>query len=354
MARTPRRLQQRKRINDLLVPYSDAFQSAFMRAVDDLREGANYTQILAALEAGDVEAAVQAVGIDIAVFTDMDIALRTTYVAGGQQSAAAMQGLQGNVRFDGRAAAAEAWIARYSSDLIQGIVQDQIEMVRNHITEGLRTGQNPRSIALDIVGRLNRSTGRREGGVLGLTDQQAQWLRNARTELEAGSAALKESGRSGALRKYMDRSARDGRYDRTIEKAIRDKTPLTKEQIDRIVRGYESKLLRSRGETVARTEVMRALHKGQNDQIHQMVANGTVRADQVRRIWRTAQDKDVRHSHDAMEGQSVGLDEPFTSGNGNALMFPGDPNAPLDDIINCRCDMEVRIDFLSNISGVRT
>lgn len=346
MARTPRRLQQRKRINDLLVPYSDAFQSAFMRAVDDLREGANYTQILAALEAGDVEAAVQAVGIDIAVFTDTDMALRATYVAGGQQSAAAMQGVQGNVRFDGRAEAAEAWIAQYSSDLIQGIVQDQVEMVRNHITEGLRAGQNPRSIALDIVGRLNRATGRREGGVLGLTDMQADWLRRARQELEDGT--------KGSLNKYLKRTATDGRYDRTVEKALREGKPLTQEQIDRIIRGYESKLLKSRGETIARTEVMRALHKGQDDQIRQMVAKGIVRADQVRRIWRTAQDKDVRHSHDAMEGQTVGLDEPFISGNGNALMFPGDPNAPLDDIINCRCDMEVRIDFLSNISGVRT
>lgn len=345
MARTPRRVRQRRRINDLLAPYSDAFQSAFMRAVDDLREGANYTQILAALEAGDVEAAVAAVGIEPAAFTELDLTARTAYNAGGQQSAAAMRGIEGNVRFDGRAPLAEAWITQYSSELIQGIVQDQIEMVRQHITEGLAAGRNPRSIALDLTGRLNRATGQREGGVLGLTTQQDQWLLNMRRELESGDPS--------ALKHYLTRESRNKRYDRQIRRSMQEGQRLSDERISIMLRDAENKMLRQRGETIARTEVMKALHKAQDDQLHQMVEKGLVRPEQVRRIWRTAQDNDVRHSHDAMEGQSVGLNEPFTSGNGNQLMYPGDPNAPAEDVINCRCDVEVRIDFLANIQGVR-
>jgi hypothetical protein len=43
-----------------------------------------------------------------------------------------------------------------------------------------------------------------------------------------------------------------------------------------------------------------------------------------------------------MHGQKVAIDEPFTSGLGNRLMYPADPAAPPEDSILCRCAVTVR------------
>jgi len=44
-----------------------------------------------------------------------------------------------------------------------------------------------------------------------------------------------------------------------------------------------------------------------------------------------------------MDGQEVGLEEPFTDGDGNRLMFPGDPNAPPATTVSCRCVVTHRV-----------
>ncbi|MFD8509700.1 phage minor head protein [Streptomyces antimycoticus] len=52
--------------------------------------------------------------------------------------------------------------------------------------------------------------------------------------------------------------------------------------------------------------------------------------------WRTRGDSRVRHSHDRVDGQLRLLDEPFRVG-GHDMMHPGDPTAPADETVNCRC-----------------
>jgi hypothetical protein len=51
-------------------------------------------------------------------------------------------------------------------------------------------------------------------------------------------------------------------------------------------------------------------------------------------------DERVRHSHAAMNNQVQPLEQPFISGNGNALMYPADPSAPDDEVYGCRCSLE--------------
>ena len=51
----------------------------------------------------------------------------------------------------------------------------------------------------------------------------------------------------------------------------------------------------------------------------------------------TAAYERVRVSLVAMNGQSRDLQEPFTSGAGNSLRFPGDPLGPASDTVNWRC-----------------
>jgi hypothetical protein len=50
-----------------------------------------------------------------------------------------------------------------------------------------------------------------------------------------------------------------------------------------------------------------------------------------------------------MEGQTVKYGEKFVSGLGNELAYPGDPDAPAEDRINCRCWREFRINFYAGL-----
>ena len=52
--------------------------------------------------------------------------------------------------------------------------------------------------------------------------------------------------------------------------------------------------------------------------------------------WVTRHDDRVRSSHEALDGVSVPIDQPFQA-EGGALMFPGDRSAPIGEWINCRC-----------------
>ncbi|MDZ4232541.1 MAG: phage minor head protein, partial [Dietzia sp.] len=56
----------------------------------------------------------------------------------------------------------------------------------------------------------------------------------------------------------------------------------------------------------------------------------------MHKVWVATTDARTRDSHFAADGQRVGLDEPFLIG-GTRLSYPGDPNAPAAEIVNCRC-----------------
>lgn len=59
------------------------------------------------------------------------------------------------------------------------------------------------------------------------------------------------------------------------------------------------------------------------------------------RVWNTRADSLVRASHAAMHNQKKKKGEKFVSGKGNLLSYPGDPFAPADDTMNCRCILTV-------------
>jgi len=49
--------------------------------------------------------------------------------------------------------------------------------------------------------------------------------------------------------------------------------------------------------------------------------------------WMTTGDDAVRDSHAELEGETVGMDEPFSNG----CMYPGDESGEAGEVINCRC-----------------
>ncbi len=108
-------------------------------------------------------------------------------------------------------------------------------MVREVVAAKVELAVNPRTTALDLVGRVNRATGQREGGFVGLTTKQAQWVLNAEAQLRNLDPA------------YFQRELRDKRFDRRIMKAIREGKPLSAADIATITARYRARLLDHRG-----------------------------------------------------------------------------------------------------------
>jgi len=129
---------------------------------------------------------------------------------------------------------------------------------------------------------------------------------NARTEIAAGLAA--------------------GEDIPTIAQRVREAAGVTEPRA-RVIARTESHGARN---TVNAASVRRA-------------ANAFGSADAFSRRWQAAEDARTRPTHVDADGQTVGLNEPFTVG-GASLDFPGDPAGPPGEVINCRCTTITIID----------
>lgn len=331
---------------DQLIDQWDAeLRKAFLQSVYKLRDQAQVEAIARALERGDVNGALRAVGLDPASFRALDRAIADAYEAGGNVTtgyvppARDAAGLRLVVQFNIRNPTAEEWLRDHSAALVRDILDDQQAMIRTHLTDGMARGVNPRTSALDLVGRINTATGRREGGVIGLTASQERWVARYAAELasDAPGAALA-------------RELRDKRFDATVRRAVASGEPIPADTRARMVTAYRNRALRFRAEALARTEAMTALHASQDEAMRQAIQSGAVDQQAVLFAWRTARDKRVRDTHKSMEGQTQPYGVPFRSGSGAAIQYPGDPDAPASERINCRCFREPIIDFLANVA----
>lgn len=95
---------------------------------------------------------------------------------------------------------------------------------------------------------------------------------------------------------------------------------------------------------VAQVEGTRAVYQAAEEVLRQMIGQGVMDSSDLERVWWTANDERVRHSHAPMHGQvRAGLDSTFTTGGGVKLRFPCDPGGPIREIAGCRCGLEVRV-----------
>ena len=204
-------------------------------------------------------------------------------------------------------------------------------------------GQGPRSAALDLVGRLNRATGKREGGIVGLNSLRVADADRALSELLSGDVAQ--------MQNYLRRKLRDRRFDSVVRSAIREGRSVPAKQARKIIDRLRERSLFQRGETIARTELLPSLHSAQDEGLRQLIDGGKLQASQIKETWDASEDDDTRDSHRAMDGQSVYFGQPFVTGNGHRLRYPGDRSlgAPAEEIINCRCRKVIDIDHLAGI-----
>lgn len=332
-----------KAVRDALKTLEPRVRKAFLDAVKGITRAADVNAVVRALEAGDIEGAIRAMRFEVTLFGPLDRSLEESYRTAGIDMLAALpiirdpyDGGRIAIGFDGRHPRAERWARQISGGLIGEIAEDQRQMAREAIYKGIERGLSPRKTALDIIGRVNFTTGRREGGLIGLSSKQVQWVRNAELQL-----------RNGSYSDYLRHKLRNKTYDRMVIRAMQSGKPLTASQIAKISGAYRRNVLRYRGETIARTETLNAYRAGNMEGFRQLVDSGAVRNDQIRRIWSDTGDGRTRPHHMAMNTQEItGLDMPWNV-NGSLMMFPGDVSmgASADQIVNCRCWQNIRIDY---------
>lgn len=310
------------RLERLLARYEQSVRDAFKDFLLGVRDKNVVDHLSHLVEIGDVEGALAIVETHVARLAN--VVPRIITDAGGEEAARlaaqiGRSGLSAAIGFDPTYPRAAELMRTQRLDFIQAFTRGQREAVRTAVDRSLSTGTGPRAAA------------RAFRGAIGLTPRQEEAVANFRRRLESGQRDM--LGRVSAL----TRDLRDRRFDPTILRAVERGERLTPAQIDRMTERYRERMLILRSETIARTEGGRALSLANEEAARQVVSDAGFSPDRVRRVWRATGDGRTRDAHAWMDGQEVGLDEPFVDGYGNELMYPGDPAAPPETTINCRC-----------------
>lgn len=305
----------RRRFEAELRKQSRPVQAAFLQAIRDIRGTINFRVFEDAIARGDIDEALRALNLGPEFYAPFDDAVRAAFAGGAAYQIESLPrrnpatGQTLIVRFQGNNPRAERILTTTSARLVTQIVEPQRDAIRQILAQRFSDGVNPRTTALDIVGRVSRTTGRREGGIIGLTEGDARAVENLRRRLTS-----------------------EGRNN-----------------VDTAVNRYSNQLLRRRGERIARTETGFALDAGRLESALQVVDRGDIDRANVRKKWNDSGRDNVRSDHRSLDGQVAQIDEPFIAPDGSRLMHPRDASlgAPADQIINCACYMQIVFDFLA-------
>lgn len=339
-------------IEALLAEQAPRIRDAFLQAIYDARSVPRLEDVVALLTRGDIEGAARLLEIQQIFLAPLDQAIVGTYMQSGAVAmeaivATAPKAMRLVARFDGRNPAAESWLREHSSALITEIIADQREGIREALRAGMEAGRNPRGVALEVVGRVDKVTGKRVGGLLGLTSQQMKFVANARAELLSGDPAQ--------MRAYLERKLRDRRLDGIVKRAIKDGKPVAAKDVDRLMGRYSDRLLAYRGTVIARTEALESFANARWEATRQLIEAGTIREQHVTKVWSATLDKRTRDSHVALHGKKAEMREAFVSPlTGARMLFPMDRSmgAPAGEIIQCRCACQYNISWLWAKTGL--
>lgn len=179
-----------------------------------------------------------------------------------------------------------------SSQLVTQITPDTLAGLQSIVSLGTETGIPPRKQVSQI----------RE--LVGLRDDQVRAMYNLRRRLEeAKGGSVVKAGK------------------------VKIKVPkkgLTADQIEAQVDKYGKRLLNQRSLLISRTECMRSANEGQKE-LWRQAQDSNLLPDDIKREWIVTDDSRLREEHREMEGQRVGVNEPFSP-----ISEPGSEPA-------CRC-----------------
>lgn len=308
-----------------------AAQRAYLAQIADMVSAAALAEIERAIDDGD-ESQVVAL-IPIGLFAGLVELIRTAYLKGAKIEAKGIKVPGLSKDLDAHAPDVSSFLSGQARSLLDQAAIDEARAVRAILQAGQASGQSSRKTALDLIGRISKQTGKRSGGVVGLSGNFAESVANARTQLLSGNAT--------EMKKYLLRVRRDRRFDATVESAIREGRAIKADDVNKIVGRYADRLLATQAETIAQTYVAEAFNEGRDQAWRQIIERSKGRLTFTKK-WKARMDGRERPTHGAMNGQTVQADQPFVSPRGAMLMFPCDSSlgASLSERARCRCIAE--------------
>lgn len=311
---------QAERVEALLTEQEETVKARFRDFIRDVNSEHVMAAIADKLEEGDLDGAMDIVDSYIVRFTD--VLPEIQYVVG----AAAARELAETVGetilaigFDPSHPRAAALIRTARMNLIRDMVVEQRQAIRQALARGFDEGTGTMTNA-----RQFRSA-------IGLTSGQEQWVASFENRLRNLDS------------RALGMQLRDRRYDKTIERAILERKALTEQQITAMTERYRARALIYRSENIARTEALRATSQAREEALQQMMEQTGLPPERIRRVWNATRDKRTRDAHRDMNQQKRGVFDKFEDGDGNKLLWPGDPDAPPETTINCRCTVTFEV-----------
>ena len=328
---------------------NSAIFNAFTEAMANIHNGADIRRLEQAIEAGDVDGAMRALNLSPAAMDGMREAIRNAFLAGATyQVALAPKPLVAGLsaEFQGYHPRVIEWIERNAGGMVAETVAEQRRVIRQTIATGFEQRRGYKAIALDLVGRMDGNS--RKGGVVGLLSREADYVANLRDALSGADVGktstgqtkfwIKEDGTLGSTYKL-----RDGRFDRTIAKAIREGRPIPADVLENAAARYGARLLRERGRRISRTEGNRAMNEGRAEAVRQMIDRGDAAAADITKEWRHTRKPGQRDNHAAINRQARAWGERFDNG----LLWPHEEGAPASEVVNCACFIHTRTDWVA-------
>jgi uncharacterized protein with gpF-like domain len=108
-------------------------------------------------------------------------------------------------------------------------------------------------------------------------------------------------------------------------------------RVDQVLTYTNSQRWPNRARTIAQTETTRAYGAGT---LAAGLEQSRVTGRLLRKRWDSERDSRVRESHRDVDGEVRDLGMPFYVDD-FPMQFPGDPIAPPESVINCRCDLVI-------------
>ena len=247
------------------------------------------------------------------------------------------------------------WLQTYNLGLIRQINQGTKDGIRQYLLTGMEDGKNPKAVAKEIK------------GIVGLTERQAQAVKNYRKELETfhlrrsaagyglgnkvdrvnGTQVLRTGPDGQPLDGINERRLRDYRFDGQLNRAMTNTKPLTPEQIDKMVAAYERKYRAYRARTIARTEAIRTTNIGVQDGWQQAIEKGTINENLTRKRWIVASDERLCETC----GPIPSMNPKTGVKHGQAFQTPKGPQNLPPMHPNCRCTVFYRLYEPSQLKG---
>jgi hypothetical protein len=293
---------------------------AFIEFVQTVRSPEVMAELIARLEANDLEGALQIVDSYVAHFGNViPEVMRDVGLATAVELNAALPDIPLAIIFDASNPRAAALAAGSRTNLIRQMSGQQRTAISQAVGRAVSAGVGPQEMA-----RTFRNS-------IGLTASQEAYVNSYRRQLETLNS------------RALDRALRDRRYDARFTRALERDRPLTTAQIDTMVDLYRARALAMRAETIGRTEALTAYSQAREESVRQMISQTGLSPNRVLRVWHSIHDDRVRAWHADMEGEKRPVDQPFVDGLGNSVMYPGDPLSPAETRINCRCTLGFQI-----------